>query len=162
MYWTDAALNVGWLEQRSTSPYPVPLACGCCHGFRRNFFHEIGAYDSGMIGYGSEDLEICLRTWVLGYQVVVVPEVDVFHLFRSHSPYERNWEENTYNLLRMVYMHFNTERINRILPRIMHLPSFEGAVHHLNTSDVWTKRRMLELKRRHDDDWFCTMFGLDI
>lgn len=162
MYWTDAALGVDWLEQRSMSPYPVPLAGGCCHGFRRRFFHEIGAYDSGMTGYGWEDLEICLRTWVLGYQVVVVPQVEVAHFFRSQSPYEKNWEDNVYNLLRLVYTHFNAERINRILSQIKNLPSFEEAVHRLNTSDVWIKRRMLEAKRQHNDDWFFATFDLDV
>jgi glycosyltransferase involved in cell wall biosynthesis len=162
MYWTDSSMGVDWLGWKSSTPYVVPLVAGLCQAFRWDFFHEIGGYDTGMKGYGHEDLEICLRTWLLDYQVYLIPDVEVSHLFRGTPPYSVTWEEVLYNQLRLIYSHFNLGRIERILGHLQALPGFAEAVRRLNTSDIWTKRRSLEVKRRHDDDWFCTSFGLDL
>jgi GT2 family glycosyltransferase len=162
MFWTDSALGADWLGQLSEQPYPVPLLAGLCQAFRAETFFELGGYDPGMAGYGHEDLELCLRAWLHGTQVLVVPEVEVSHLFRSTSPYEIKWKDGIYNMLRLVYAHFGLPRIERVLEKIRDLPDFDDALEDLNRSEVWLRRRMFEWRRQHSDDWFFDRFEMAI
>jgi glycosyltransferase involved in cell wall biosynthesis len=162
MRWRNARLDVEWLGQRSEEPYTVPMVPGGCVAFRRDFFQEIGKFDSGMVNYGSEDLEICLRTWLLGYEVIMVPHVEVSHVFRSRHPYDVHWLHVVHNMLRTVYAHFNTHRAARAIAAIRSLPSFESAFSLVHASDVWERRRTLEQQRKHDDDWFFARFNINI
>ncbi len=158
--WKNERLDIDWLGRRSKEPYPVPLAGGCFQCFRWDFFYELGGYDPGMRNFGSEDLEICLRTWLLGYQVMIIPQVEVSHYFRSSAPYPLEWIEMTYNLLRIIYAHFNGQRIERVIAKRSSMPRFDEALTRVNISDIWIRRRMLELKRKHDDDWFFATFDI--
>jgi len=159
--WKNERLDMDWLGKRSRDPYTVPLAGGCFQCFRWDFFYELGGYDPGMRNFGSEDLEICLRTWLLGYQVIIVPQVEVSHYFRASAPYPLAWIDSTYNMLRTVYAHFNAQRIKRVIERQSLTPHIDEALTQVNISDIWIRRRMLELKRKHDDDWFFTTFNIN-
>lgn len=161
MRWRNARLDVEWLGRQSTAPYAVPMVPGGCIAFRRDFFQEMGGFDSGMVNYGSEDLEMCLRTWLLGYEVVIVPQVEVSHLFRSRHPYSVNWTDVVHNMLRTVYAHFNAERADRVIAAISSLPAFESAYSLIKAGDIWQRRQILERKRQHDDNWFFNKFGLN-
>lgn len=162
MTWTSPTLHADWLPMQSSAPYPIPLSAGLCQAFRWDFFHEIGGFDAGMVGYGHEDLEICLRTWLFGKMILVVPNVYVAHRFRSSAPYEIKWTESNYNLLRMIYAHFSLDRIDRTLDAIRDLPEFDVAMASLNVSDIWSRRRTLEVRQKYDDNWFCEKFSLSI
>ena len=161
MQWTDAQLNVGWLEKRSSEPYAVPLLPGMCLAFRRDFFYEIEGFDSGMLGASMEDLEICLRAWLLGYQVFIVPEVVVSHLFRSNQPYKSHWMAIVYNILRATYAHFHAQRAQRVVAALRPMPPFTQAYSLIRESDIWLRRRSLEVKRIHDDTWFFEQFRMN-
>ncbi|MEO8970889.1 MAG: glycosyltransferase [Ktedonobacteraceae bacterium] len=158
--WKGAKLEPKWLGKQSPDPYAVPLAGGCFQAFHRAFFYEIGGYDSGMTNFGSEDVEMCLRIWLLGYQVKIVPQLEISHRFRRSAPYEFGWIDISYNFLRLVYAHFNEQRIERVLAAHTATPSFDEALQRVKISDIWLKRRTLELKRKYDDDWFFRTFDI--
>jgi GT2 family glycosyltransferase len=162
MQWTDAQLNVGWLGKRSSEPYAVPMLPGMCLAFRRDFFHGIEGFDTGMLGANTEDLEICLRAWLLGYQVFIVPEVVVSHLFRYDQPYKLQWVPILHNILRAIYAHFNAQRAQRVVAAIKSLPSFTEAYNLIRESDIWSRRRSLQVKRIHDDNWFFEKFPMNV
>jgi glycosyltransferase involved in cell wall biosynthesis len=162
MFWTDSGLGADWLDQRANEPYPVPLLAGLCQGFRTQVFFDLGGYDPGMTGYGHEDVEICLRSWLYGLPVLVVPETEVSHLFRRAAPYEIDWKDNVYNMLRLAYVHFGVQRIERVLEPLSKLPGFDEAVQQLNASEVWLRRRMFEWRRQHTDDWFFGQFEMAV
>jgi len=161
MHWTDATLNVEWLGKQCEDPYAVPMLPGLCQAFRWDFFHEIDGFDTGMVGYGTEDLEICLRTWLLGYKVFIVPEIEISHLFRANAPYDLHWTDTVYNMLRATYAHFNSQRADRVIAEIKSLPYFREAYNLIRDSDIWSRRRSLEVKRIFDDNWFFDKFGMD-
>lgn len=158
--WKGEKLEPKWLGKQSSDPYTVPLAGGCFQAFHRTFFYEIGGYDPGMTNFGSEDLEICLRVWLLGYQVKIVPQVEISHRFRRTAPYEFGWIDTSYNFLRLIYAHFNEQRIARILAAHTETPSFDEALQRVQISDIRLRRRTFSLKRTFDDDWFFRTFDI--
>ena len=158
--WKGERLEPSWLGKQSSDPYSVPLAGGCFQAFRREFFYEIGGYDPGMTNFGSEDLEMCLRIWLLGYQVKIVPQVDISHRFRRTAPYSFGWLDISYNFLRLIYGHFSEQRIERVIAAHAATPDLEEALRRVKISDIWLRRRTLALKRKYDDDWFFRTFDI--
>ncbi len=162
LIWRDASLELEWLEQRQSTPYPVPLQCGACQAVRREDFQRLGGYDAGMTRWGSEDEELCLRYWLMGYEVLVQPQSVVYHLFRESHPYEVQVQKIIYNRLRLARLHLSKERLNRVLNTYNNVPGYNQIVDWLQQSDVESRRNELQALRCRDDDWFCTRFGCQI
>ena len=147
-------LRTEWLGFRQIEPHPVPVLGGGFMAFRHDVLCEAGAFDDGMPQWGSEDLEICLRYWLLGYEVWVVPEVEIPHLFRKHNPYQVEPVHVTHNLIRTALLHLNDERVAHVLHTQMERAHFARAMTMCASSDVWARRDALRARRVHDDDWF--------
>ena len=160
--WRDASLEVDWLGQRENTPYPVPFLSAACQAVRKADLERLGHYDNGMTRYGSEDLELCLRYWLMGYEVLVQPQTVVYHLFRGNHPYEILEQNMLYNRLRMGMLHLSDERLNRVLNYHRNVPTFDQTMGWLRRSDVVSRRRQLQELRCRDDDWFCTRFDCHI
>jgi GT2 family glycosyltransferase len=155
MFWADWALDQHWYEPvDGAEAYPVPLTTGACQALRRDVFEAVGRYDDGFTRWGSEDVELCLRAWLLGHQVLVDPQVTVAHHFRESRNYEVDDVEITFNFLRMLYLHFSPPRIRRILRALEANPFVEPALDRLHASDVFALRGDLLSSRVADDDWF--------
>ena len=162
MTWRDASLEVEWLGQREDTPYPVPLLAGICQVVRKADLERLGYYDNGMTRYGHEDLELCLRYWLMGYEVLVQPQAVIYHLFRESHPYEIRVQEVIYNRLRLAMLHLSSERINRVFSYYRNMPGFDEIMGWLQRSDVMSRRNQLQELRCRDYDWFCTRFGCRI
>jgi GT2 family glycosyltransferase len=158
--WKDAALNVEWLGWQSGEPHPVPMLAGCFVALRREVFNAVGGFDPGMVVYGSEDAELCLRLWTLGYHCVLVPSVAVAHLFRPSHPYSVPWEATLHNILRLAVVHFGPERTRRVVACLTSNGAFPSAFSRLVESDAWQRRAEIRAIRNHDDDWFCERFSI--
>ena len=153
-------LTLEWLPKRDSSPYPVPILCGCCFAIRRNLFLTLGGLDGGMVGWGSEDCEFSLRLWRLGYQIWITPEIEVAHKFRTSAPYQIDWSVVLHNRLRTAFAHFSAPRIDRIISSLRGLPKFEIAHAAVMQSDIWRLRKWHDRHAVRDDDWFLTHSGL--
>lgn len=153
-------LTLEWLPKRGSSAYPVPILCGCCFAVCRNLFLQLGGLDGGMVGWGSEDCEFSLRLWRLGYQVIVIPELEVAHRFRTTAPYEIDWSVVLHNRLRTAFAHFSMSRLDRVIEALSNLPRFDVAYDAVATSDIWTARKWLDRHCVRDDEWFLSQSGL--
>jgi GT2 family glycosyltransferase len=158
--WRDAALNVEWLPWQRAEPYPVPMMAGCFIALRREVFAAVGGFDPGMVLYGTEDAELCLRLWTLGYECILVPGVTVGHLFRAAHPYAVSWEAMLHNVLRLSVVHFGPERTQRVVAALTGNDAFPAAFARLAASDACERRATVRATRRYDDDWFCERFGM--
>ena len=156
----DKNFNVEWLPRRGTEPYPVPLVGGGCMAMRRDFFESAGRFD-GMRSFGVEDIELCIRSWLSGYLVTMVPQAEVAHLFKK-NPFPVGWHDHLYNLLRTAVLHFEGERLERILASARTKPAFSEAATTLLASDVWERHSFVRAKRKRDTEWFCKTFGIEI
>jgi GT2 family glycosyltransferase len=161
MKWNGPDLKVGWLGAQGEMTYPVPLLGGCFLAMRHETAEAIGGFDEGMISYGSEDVELSLRLWLFGYEVLVMPQIAVAHQFREKHPYSVEWKACVYNQLRLVFAHFNSERIARIIKIAQNYQDFAEALALAAESDIWSRRATLAGQRVRDDDWFFHHFGID-
>jgi glycosyltransferase involved in cell wall biosynthesis len=151
-------LRVEWLPWTQREPHAVPTLGGGFMAMRRETLEQAGAFDDGMPQWGSEDLEICVRYWLLGYEVWVVPEVTVLHYFRSANPLKLRSGIVTHNLLRVALLHFNAARIARVTGELQKVSDFGPALAHAVESDVWQRRAELAGRRVRDDDWLFQQF----
>jgi len=155
----EAKLRVEWLPKRGEDPYPVPTLGGGFMAMRHDTLNAAGAFDAGMPQWGSEDLELCVRYWLLGYEVWVAPAVTVLHYFRKANPYKVEWGAITHNLLRVALLHLNGMRLTRVLAALKGDAKFEHALAHAVNSDVWQKRADFAARRVRDDDWYFEKFA---
>jgi GT2 family glycosyltransferase len=156
--WRDASLEIHWLPPRGPKPHRVPFVIGACQAMRRRDLERLGGYDNGMTEWGSEDLEMCLRVWALGLDVIVQPRAAVYHLFRDRHPYPVVAADVLHNRLRMALLHLRPDRVTRVLDHHRDFPGFAAGVVRLLDSDVMDKRRELAERRCRDDDWLSHTF----
>lgn len=82
---TDAgtAFEIGW-GQPDTGQYDVPTLTASIPGaamlVRRDIFFELGGFDSTYFAY-LEDVDVCWRAWLAGYEVWYEPRAVAFHHF---------------------------------------------------------------------------------
>jgi GT2 family glycosyltransferase len=159
MTWIDQSLSTAWGHPFTTSePYPVAFVPGGCQAFRASVFRTIGGYDRGFTRWGYEDIEICLRLWLLGYTVKVDPEIVIGHHFRTHASYDVRQRDLAFNLLRMAHLHLCPTRIRRVIQSIDGCPDLDSVLDELYTSDVIAHRAKLAASRVRSDDWFFSTF----
>ncbi|HSF42503.1 MAG TPA: DUF6065 family protein [Thermoanaerobaculia bacterium] len=155
----EPTLRLEWLPRQGDEPYPVPTLGGGFMAMRRDTLNRAGAFDEGMPQWGSEDLELCLRYWLLGYEAWVVPEVSVLHYFRKRRPYGAEFRLLVHNLMRVALLHFNPARMGRVLTALRNHARFGAALAMAFESDVWQKRADLAARRVRDDDWLFERFS---
>lgn len=158
--WIDKRLDTAWFEPLDTHEvYEVPLNIGACQAFRTSTFFAIGKYEEGFNSWGSEDLEICVRAWLLGYRVLADPVATVAHYFREERNYEVDDFDVTYNVLRMLHLHFSAPRIRKIIRQFKDIPDLTKALDSLYQSDIFEVRARLVSQQKRTDDWFCETFA---
>ncbi len=158
----DAGSSLAWLPRAGPNPYPVPALAGFFLAMRREVFEELGGFDPGMLIYGMEDPEICLHLWSRGYECVLVPSVDVAHLYRRPIPdYQLEWETGLHNILRLGTVHFGSKRLTEVIRRHRSDPAFAVAARRVLTGDAAVRRLEIEANRVHTDEWLFDRFGMD-
>lgn len=153
-------LKTTWLRKAGDEPHAVPILPGCFLAMRLETFQRSGGYDPGMRQLGGNDVELSFRLWSLGYEQKVVPEIEVGHLFRNSTPYPALWRSLLHNRLRMAMVHFQQERIERVIKALRIYENFPGALAMTVDSDVHDRRAWMAGIRRFSDDWFFERFTL--
>ena len=162
---TDAGLNIDWLHPQGLKPYPVPLLGSFFLAMRHRLFDYVGGFDSGMVVWGMEDLELCVRLWTMGSSCLLVPSVDVTHLDRepgAYPDYQRDWETGVHNVLRLAAVHFGQQRLQQVIRHYADDEVFPAALARLIESDAWSRRQQMEAARKHDDDWYFCLFEMSL
>lgn len=160
MRYRDAGLGIEWLPAPSPgAPPAVPMLAGACIAMRRALFESLGGFDTGLMRWGSEDAELSLRLWMAGYELRVVPDVVIAHLFRERHPYAIDWAGILHNQLRLAFVHFDAARLARVIERLKPFGDFAAACALLAGSDVNARRAAIQASRRYDDDTYFARFG---
>ncbi|MBI2685615.1 MAG: glycosyltransferase [Acidobacteria bacterium] len=156
------SMEVRWLHRRPARPAAAPILPGCCLGMRRDVFVATGGgWDPGLLHRGNVDNELSVRLWMLGYELIVVPDSLVQHRFRSRSPYPVGWPQYLHNRLRLAFVHFKPERLGTAVSHLRKYPGFGEALQLVADSDISERRKMLAALRKRSDDWYFERFRLN-
>jgi glycosyltransferase involved in cell wall biosynthesis len=154
-------MEVSWFRRRPKGPTAVPILPGCCLAMRRDVFERAGGgWDNGLQQRGNVDNEVSVRLWLLGYELLIVPDVLVRHRFRKTSPFPVGWPQYLHNRLRLAFVHFGPERLARVVSSLRNYPGFGDAMALLVDGDAGARRRELFSLRVRDDDWYFDKFRL--
>ena len=157
--WVSRTLETAWFDPSDgDSPYEVPFVPGGCQAYRARTFELLGRFDEGMRLWGYEDIEICLRAWLLGYRVVGAPAAMVAHLFKEQRDFDVPDYGVLLNYLRLVHLHFAPWRVQAAIRAIGDYPGLDRALREVATRELLERRAELEAVRVHDDDWFFETF----
>lgn len=63
----------------------VPIMSGGLLAMSRRWWHETGGYDTGMIGWGGENIDQSLRAWLCGGEIVQATDSHVAHMWRTND-----------------------------------------------------------------------------
>jgi GT2 family glycosyltransferase len=161
LHLTGPDLRTKWRVRPGPNPCPAPILPGCFLAMRREAFVRTGGFDPGMRQLGGNDNEISCRFWLMGYELLVVPEVEVGHLFRMTTPYESRWASLVHNRLRMAFVHFCASRVERVLNALRGYNAFPAAMAMMLDTDVFDRRALVAGTRRFDDAWYFQKFALE-
>jgi GT2 family glycosyltransferase len=156
----DAALNCEWGGLEAPYPYPVPMLGAGFFAMRREVFFAIGGFDAGMIRFGMEDPDLDIRLWTFGYQCLLVPSVEVAHLFRDDHAFQ-DWPTFLHNVIRYATIHFGEQRRKRLIDSYSSDDYLPAALARVSTSDAWKRRREIQSSRFYDDDWYFKRFAMN-
>ena len=159
----DARLRYGYPAPRPTSnPYPVMIAPGGCIAVRADEFHDIGAFDEGLLPpWGAEDTELSFRYWRAGFKVVTVPTCGVRTLYRSAHPYVGvTATAQLHNTLRVAFKHLDWPDVEQVLRAYHADPSLPSALVKLFNSDIMAAREAAKSLR--SGSWLLERFGVTL
>ena len=63
----------------------VPIMSGGLLAMSRRWWQETGGYDTGMIGWGGENIDQSLRAWLCGGEIVQATDSHVAHMWRTND-----------------------------------------------------------------------------
>ena len=156
----DSRLEVRWRRRKPRGPQPAPIIPGCCFATRRDVLEATGGWDDSQLQRGNIDNEGCVRFWMLGYELMITPDTVVAHKFRKRSPYHVGWPEFLFNRLRLAFVHFNPQRLGKVVAALRNYPDFGEALALLAASDIAQRRREIHARRIRDDNWYCNRFNM--
>jgi glycosyltransferase involved in cell wall biosynthesis len=157
--WVDDELTMHWLGPTDHIT-DVPFIGGAATFVRRNIFDQLQGFDDGIVQWGYEDIELCIRLWLFGYQIVVVPDSIIYLKFRTKFRYDLDFSDVLYNKLRLIFLHFDGDRLRRLWRHHLQYPSAEIGIQRLYKDGSEGLRDRLRATRVQSMDEFCDRFGL--
>jgi hypothetical protein len=88
----------------------MPACAGHCFAFTKQWWGEIGGFDTGMYKWGCENIEFSLRTWLAGGSVEVVRDSVVAHWFKNKFNYEFDTSTLEQNKARIAEVWFDDHK----------------------------------------------------
>ena len=155
-------LEVMWLlDKTEDKALEIPIACGCAFGIKKEVFEAIGGFDKYFEVWGKEDEELCFKSWLFGYKIILDISVEVKHLFRDNHPYVVTHENVIYNFLTMACSHFGTEKLAKALNIAGNNDAFSSSAAKLMLNENLMKQREEYFrKRKYEEDYFFKKFNI--
>ncbi|MBI4583275.1 MAG: glycosyltransferase [Planctomycetes bacterium] len=157
--------NVEKMRQRGRF-LESPALQGCCFALSRKLYKKLRGFDPDMIEWGTEDLDLGLKAWLMGHPILHDPTATIGHRFRQDfDTFSVSQEAPAVNRLRMARKNF-TDQVWEEWVR-----GFKA--HH--SAELWEiawrrftekrasverEREFLLRRRVHDEFWYAGYFGL--
>ena len=156
----NPAMEIQWLKRQSDAPFPAAILPGCCLAMRRDAFEVAGGWDSGLMHRGGVDNELGVRLWLLGFDLMVAPQVVCQHLFRKVSPYPVGWPQYLHNRLRLAFAHLGSQRLGKVVNALRKHSAFGEALRLVVEGGISARRAEMTARRVRTDDWYFERFGM--
>jgi GT2 family glycosyltransferase len=153
-------MEIQWLKRQSDAPFPAAILPGCCLAMRRDAFEVAGGWDSGLMHRGGVDNELGVRLWLLGFDLMVAPQVVCQHLFRKVSPYPVGWPQYLHNRLRLAFAHLGSQRLGKVVNALRKHSAFGEALRLVVEGGISARRAEMTARRVRTDDWYFERFGM--
>lgn len=169
-------LDTGWLGLEALRPssvadrtlYRSPALIGCAFAISGRLYRELWGFDRHMRSWGVEDIDLGLKCWLMGYEILHDPEASVGHHFReSFDNYDVPMEHLLANQIRMARKNFTEsvwlQWIEAAAARNAYsqTTAAEGAwaaawlLFHETRASAEQERAWLQSRRHHDELWFA-------
>ena len=157
------SMGLTWLPIATAYGGYAPIAACTGTVIDRGLFHHLGGYDETLPLYGAAEPEFSLRAWLSGYEIVTLPELQLFHRFRPRAELDAYLaamgELQLGNYLRFACYYLPDELLARTCEyyarhRPDHFPQSWAALAH---GDVWSRRAELARLPRNFE-WFAATF----
>jgi len=142
-----------------------PTFMGCVVAVSRGLYDRLWGFDTGMLVYGTEDVDLGVRAWLMGHPVLHDPEPVVGHRFRQNGGGQGvPWKHFLSNHLRMARKIFSDpvwfDWLDRYSVRQPAALWEEGWQQYLaGNESVERERAYLVANRCHDEFWYARTFG---
>lgn len=90
-----------WAPKVSDDLYELPIMMGAAYASSKIWYDEIQGFE-GALGWGSSELILSLKTWMLGGRVLQEPNIEVGHIFRDTPTYKSEMWTERYNKLLLM------------------------------------------------------------
>lgn len=159
----DSILSPKWrYKSQLLDSNEIPCLMGACYIMSREWINHIGRQD-GLIYWGSTEACMSLKTWLMGGQCKILPEVIVGHIYRkSVVPYElKNWYK-FYNKMYLIYTLFPENEIQKAFDELgkNHQQFYNQALEHFESKkgEIDSERVKYQKLLVHDIHWFIDKF----
>lgn len=159
----DACLNMSWVKAPPTTvtAFPVAVLPGAMMAFRREVIDAVGGFDSGMMADSSgEDAELCMRLWRAGYMCLAVPQASALIRDGGTGSGVDDPIAFLHNRLRLGALHLSPPRLRRFLEPFRRSPYFAEAFARVLSSDLGSRRALVNAISCFDDEWYLNHFGI--
>ncbi|KAI5107680.1 polypeptide N-acetylgalactosaminyltransferase-like 6 [Silurus meridionalis] len=138
-----------------SDPYESPVMAGGLFAVNRQWFWELGGYDTGLEIWGGEQYEISFKVWMCGGSMYDVPCSRVGHIYRKYVPYKvPSGTSLARNLKRVAetWMDEYTEYIYQRRPEYRHL----------STGDLAAQKELRKHLKCKDFKWYMNTVAWDL
>jgi GT2 family glycosyltransferase len=91
-------VNPGGALRESAQPIMTPGTSGGIFAMRKDWFQHLGLFDTGMLEWGGDHVELTMKVWRCGGRIEIIPCSRVGHLFRQ--PAERPYDVEVMQVVR--------------------------------------------------------------
>lgn len=81
-----------WVSS-AADPIPCPILVGCSIAVRKDYFNELGGFDTGLDIWGGEQIELSFKTWMCGGRVVILPCSRIGHIYKPWMKSDVDWKK---------------------------------------------------------------------
>ena len=158
-------LDAKWLpaNNKETQPYEIPCVLGAFYGVKKSWYNYIEGWAGHKIWGGLEPM-ISLKSWLFGGSCIMVPDVEIAHIFRKkHEGRRLPLGVVNYNKILTALLLFQADspRVVNFLPS--EDPAVKTAMQMVFDNEDWIMDKMTEYDKKIvvDKEVFFERFGID-
>ena len=156
-----ADLHTEWMFTKDDRARPVPLLGNQLLAMRPDTLSDMGQFDEALVSEGTETLDFCIRCWLMGREVWVVPEAKASLYFSKTTNSQVGDSSFTADSLRVAITYFNPERIVDVIAAAKQRDHFDAAMAHVVNSNIGQRREGFAAGQVWNDEWFFKKFEND-